>query len=115
MRIVPSLASSRRLIAATSAVSLSRRSSSASSWRSVTAFCSTCEILRMRLDWELARRGYRRYAAYPSATVAGAFTNTIFGFVHAYILLAVYRHRTDIDGYDAAHVGSYVSLEHALV
>src|SRR5205823_376098 len=115
MRIIPSLASNRRLIAETSAVSLSRRSSSASSWRSVTAFCSTCEILRMRLDWELARRGYRRYAAYPSATVAGAFTNTIFGFVQAYILLAVYRHRTDIGGYDAADVVTYVWLAQALI
>ena len=44
----------------------------------------------MRLDWEIARRGYRRYAAYPAATAAGVFTNTIFGFMLAYILLAVF-------------------------
>jgi ABC-2 type transport system permease protein len=69
----------------------------------------------MRLDWELARRGYRRYAAYPAATAAGAFTNTIFGFVQAYILLAVYRHRTDIGGYSAADVVTYVWLAQALI
>ncbi len=69
----------------------------------------------MRLDWELARRGYRRYSAYPAATAAGAFTNTIFGFVQAYILLAVYRHRTDIGGYDAADVVTYVWLAQALI
>jgi len=69
----------------------------------------------MRLDWELARRGYRRYAAYPAATVAGAFTNTVFGFVQAYILLAVYRHRTDIGGYSAADVVTYVWLAQALI
>src|SRR6266496_4315285 len=69
----------------------------------------------MRLDWELARRGYRRYSAYPAATVAGAFTNTIFGFVQAYILLAVYRHRTDIGGSDAADVVTYVWLAQALI
>ncbi len=69
----------------------------------------------MRLDWELARRGYRRYAAYPAATVAGAFTNTIFGFLQAYILLAVFRHRTDVGGYDAADAVTYVWLSQALI
>ncbi len=42
----------------------------------------------MRLDWEIAKRGWRRYAVYPWATAAGMFTNTIFGFLQAYILLA---------------------------
>ena len=69
----------------------------------------------MRLDWELARRGYRRYAAYPAATAAGAFTNTIFGFVQAYILLAVFRHRSDVGGYDAADAVTYVWLSQALI
>lgn len=69
----------------------------------------------MRLDWELARRGYRRYAAYPAATFAGAFTNTIFGFIQAYILLAVYRHRTDVGGYDASDAVTYVWLAQALI
>ena len=50
----------------------------------------------MRLEWEIAKRGWRRYAAYPWATVAGVFTNTVFGFLQAYILLAVYRHRTTV-------------------
>ena len=44
---------------------------------------------RLRVDWEVARRGYRRYAAYPAAVAAGVFTNTVFGFVKGYILLAV--------------------------
>jgi len=35
------------------------------------------------------RRGYARYAAYPAATVAGIFTNSIFGFMKGYVLLAV--------------------------
>src|SRR5712691_1321172 len=69
----------------------------------------------MRLDWERARRSYRRYAAYPAATAAGAFTNTIFGFVQAYILLAVDRHRVDIGGYSAADVVTYVWLAQALI
>ena len=54
----------------------------------------------IRLYWELARRGYRRYAAYPGATVAGVFTNTVFGFLQAYILLAVFEQRAEIGPYD---------------
>ena len=69
----------------------------------------------MRVDWEVARRGYRRYAAYPAATVAGAFTNTVFGFMQAYILLAVYRHRTHVGGYDASDTVTYVWLAQALI
>ena len=69
----------------------------------------------MRLDWEIAKRGWRRYAAYPWATAAGAFTNTIFGFIQAYILLAVYRHRTHVGGYDASDTVTYVWLAQALI
>jgi ABC-2 type transport system permease protein len=69
----------------------------------------------VRLDWEIAKRGYRRYAAYPGATVAGAFTNTIFGFIQAYVLLAVYRHRVNVGGYDAADTVTYVWLAQALI
>jgi ABC-2 type transport system permease protein len=69
----------------------------------------------VRLDWEIAKRGYRRYAAYPAATWAGAFTNTVFGFIQAYILLAVYQHRTDVGGYDAGDAVTYVWLAQALI
>jgi hypothetical protein len=60
----------------------------------------------VRVDWEIAKRGWRRHAAYPWATAAGVFTNTIFGFLQAYILLAVYRHRTDVGGYKRSAVGT---------
>ena len=69
----------------------------------------------MRLDWEIAKRGWRRYAAYPWATVAGVFTNTVFGFIQAYILLAVFHHRTDVGGYDASDAVTYVWLAQALI
>src|ERR687885_496877 len=69
----------------------------------------------MRLDWEIAKRGFRRYAAYPAATWAGAFTNTVFGLMSAYILLAVYRHRTNVGGYDAGDAVTYVWLAQALI
>lgn len=37
----------------------------------------------------LVRSGFRRYATYRQATVAGAVTNTVFGFLRCYVLLAV--------------------------
>ncbi|GAB2591148.1 ABC transporter permease [Paractinoplanes abujensis] len=33
--------------------------------------------------------GFRRYATYRQATVAGSFTNIVFGFLRCYVLLAV--------------------------
>lgn len=69
----------------------------------------------MRLDWEIAKRGWRRHAAYPWATAAGVFTNTIFGFIQAYILLAVFRHRTHVGNYDASDAVTYVWLAQALI
>jgi ABC-2 type transport system permease protein len=69
----------------------------------------------VRLDWEIAKVGWRRYAAYPWATAAGIFTNTIFGFIQAYILLAVYEHRSEVGGYDAGDTLTYVFLAQALI
>ena len=69
----------------------------------------------MRLYLEFARRGYRRYAAYPAATIAGVFTNTMFGFMIAYILLALYRDRDEIAGYDASDAVTYAWITQALI
>jgi ABC-2 type transport system permease protein len=69
----------------------------------------------VRLDWEIAKRGWRRYAAYPWATAAGVFTNTIFGFIQAYILLAVFHTRAHVGTYDAADAVTYVWLAQALI
>lgn len=69
----------------------------------------------MRLYWELARRGYQRYAAYPAATWAGVFTNTVFGFLRGYVLLALFRQRSEIGGYDASDTITYTWLTQALI
>ncbi len=69
----------------------------------------------LRADWEIARRGYARYAAYPAATIAGVFTNTVFGFVRAFILLALYEQRGVVGGYDPSAVVTYVWLGQALL
>jgi ABC-2 type transport system permease protein len=69
----------------------------------------------VRLYWEIARRGYRRYAAYPAATVAGVFTNTVFGFLIAYILLAVFRERGQIGSYSSSDAVTYTWLAQGLL
>ncbi len=69
----------------------------------------------MRLYWEIARRGYRRYAAYPAATIAGLFTNTVFGFMRGYVLLALYDNRGEIGGYDAQDTITYIWLTQAMI
>src|SRR4051794_15770782 len=69
----------------------------------------------MRLDWEIAKRGWGRCAGYPWAPPAGVFTNTIFGFLQAYILLAVFRHRTTVGGFDAADAVTYVWLAQSMI
>jgi ABC-2 type transport system permease protein len=43
------------------------------------------------------------------------FTNTIFGFLQAYILLAVYRHRTDVGGFSSADTVTYVWLAQSMI
>jgi len=69
----------------------------------------------VRLDWELARRGYRRYAAYPGATAAGLFTNIFFGLLISSILLAVYDQRDEVGGYDVSDALAYVWLAQGML
>jgi ABC-2 type transport system permease protein len=69
----------------------------------------------MALYLTLARVGFRRYAAYPAATAAGLFTNVFFGFLLAYVLLAVYDLRADVGGYDKADTVTFVWLAQGLL
>ncbi len=69
-------------------------------------------LLRLRripIYAHLARSGFRRWATYRQATVAGAVTNTVFGFVRCYVLLAVAAGAGGVAaGYDAAQLATYV-------
>lgn len=69
----------------------------------------------LRTDLAYGLRGFARYAAYPAATWAGLFTNTVFGFLRAYVILALYAHRPVIGGYDAAAAVTYTWLTQALI
>lgn len=67
----------------------------------------------VRLYWEVAKRGYRRYATYRGATFAGVFTNTVFGFMRAYVLIALFRSRPHVGGYDITDALTYTWLTQA--
>jgi ABC-2 type transport system permease protein len=57
----------------------------------------------------LARAGFRRYASYRIATVAGASTNVVFGFIRYYTLLAVATAAGgSVAGYSGAKIATYV-------
>jgi ABC-2 type transport system permease protein len=65
----------------------------------------------------LAWSGFRRYATYRQATIAGAFTNTVFGFLRCYVLLAaaagaVSGHPA---GYDREQLATYVWVGQGLL
>ena len=69
----------------------------------------------MRLYLEVARSTFRRVTTYRGATVAGVITNTIFGFILAYVLLAVFRQRGDIGGFDARDAVTFTFVTQGLL
>jgi ABC-2 type transport system permease protein len=64
----------------------------------------------MRLYWELAVVGFQRAAAYRSAAVSGAITNTFFGFLRAYVFIALYEARPEVGGYSLADALTFTFL-----
>ncbi|MFF2508353.1 ABC transporter permease [Streptomyces sp. NPDC058067] len=68
----------------------------------------------MRLYAAVVAGGFRRYATYRSATAAGVFTNTVFGFIVAYTYMALWDERPGLGGYDEAQALTYVWIGQAL-
>lgn len=68
----------------------------------------------MRLYLEVARRSYRRFATYRAATAAGVFANTVWGFIKAYIFMALWTSRGEIGGYDIVDAVTFAFLSQAL-
>ncbi|GAA2361568.1 ABC transporter permease [Dactylosporangium salmoneum] len=60
--------------------------------------------------------GFRRWSAYRTAAVAGAFTNSVFGLIRAAVLMAVVGTAGGtLAGYDRVTAATYVWLGQALV
>lgn len=69
----------------------------------------------MRVYAVVAAGGFRRFATYRVATVAGVFTNSVFGFVMAYTYIALWHERPQLGGYDQAQALTYVWLGQAML
>ncbi|MFE0192692.1 ABC transporter permease [Streptomyces sp. NPDC059008] len=63
----------------------------------------------------VAAGSFRRYATYRVATVAGVFTNTVFGFIVAYTYIALWDARPQLGGYDQAQALTFVWTAQALL
>ncbi|MGI9000240.1 MAG: ABC transporter permease [Pseudonocardia sp.] len=64
---------------------------------------------------QLVRAGYRRYATYRQATLAGLTTNVVFGLLRAAVLTAVLAERGTVAGYDLSVAVTYVWLGQGLL
>ncbi|MEV8533470.1 ABC-2 family transporter protein [Streptomyces sp. NPDC051211] len=69
----------------------------------------------MRLYLTVAAGGFRRFATYGTATAAGVFTNTVFGFIVAYTYVALWSERPDLGGYDQAEALTFVWMSQSLL
>ncbi|MES9618786.1 ABC transporter permease [Streptomyces tuirus] len=67
-----------------------------------------------RLYAAVAAGGFRRYATYRAATLAGVFTNTVFGVILVYTYLALWDEKPHLGGYDQAQAVTYVWLGQCL-
>lgn len=62
----------------------------------------------MRLYAAVAWRGFRRYATYRAAALAGIFTQSVFGFILAFTRIALWEARPTLGGYDVTEAVTYV-------
>ncbi|MFC4008844.1 ABC transporter permease [Nonomuraea purpurea] len=63
----------------------------------------------------LVRYGFRKHATYVWAALAGAFTNSVFGILRAYILIALWQARPGLAGYDLADAVTYCFITQAFI
>ncbi|MFL6144066.1 MAG: ABC transporter permease [Labedaea sp.] len=71
--------------------------------------------MTLRACAALAGAGFRRYSTYRQATVAGAITNTTFGFLRCYVLLSVAGTAGQLAGYDRAQLATFVWAGQGLI
>ncbi|HET8665811.1 MAG TPA: ABC-2 family transporter protein [Nocardioides sp.] len=63
----------------------------------------------------VAMRSFRRFSTYRTATLAGIFTNCVFGVIYSYAYLALWHQREHAGGYDATDAVTYVWIGQALL
>ncbi len=62
-----------------------------------------------------ARSSFRRQSTYRGATVAGVFTNTVFGFILASVMQAVFQTRPTVGGLTATGAVTFVFVGQSLL
>ncbi|HEU5160174.1 MAG TPA: ABC-2 family transporter protein [Streptosporangiaceae bacterium] len=68
----------------------------------------------MTYPW-VAWYAMRRYATYRLGALSEAVTNTVFGFLRAYILIALWQARPALGGYDVTDAVTFCFLTQALI
>lgn len=63
----------------------------------------------------VAARAFRRYATYTAATLAGIFTNSVFGVIISFTYIAVWEQKPRAGGYDVSDALTYAWLAQALI
>ncbi len=63
----------------------------------------------------VAARSFRRFSTYRVATLAGIFTNSVFGIIYSYAYLALWDQQPQAGGYDATDAVTYVWIGQALL
>jgi ABC-2 type transport system permease protein len=63
----------------------------------------------------VATRSFRRYSTYTAATLAGIFTNSVFGVIYSYAYLALWEQRPHAGGYEAVDAVTFVWLGQAML
>lgn len=71
--------------------------------------------MTLALYWQVARRGFARYATYRAATFAGVFTNTVFGFMRAYVMVALFAVRPEVGGYSLSDALTYTFVTQGMI
>ncbi|WP_078891466.1 ABC transporter permease [Streptomyces sp. NRRL S-350] len=69
----------------------------------------------LRLYAAVARGAFRRYSTYRAATLAGTFTNTVFGAILASSFLALWQARPNLGGYDQSQAVTYIWVSQGLL
>jgi ABC-2 type transport system permease protein len=72
--------------------------------------------VRYRTFVALVSAGFRRFSTYRQAALAGAFTNTVFGFLRCFVILAVaHGSGNRAAGYDSAQLVTYIWVSQGLI
>jgi ABC-2 type transport system permease protein len=69
----------------------------------------------MRVYLTAARLSLRRYLTYRSSAAAGVVTNTVFGCIRAFVLVALWKQKPEINGWDMSDAVTYAFATQALI